>query len=78
MKTNFLTFLASLVTIFTFAQTPCASGFAGNFPCDDYEYRIKPKPREWDVLFDTSHEAMFIRQEGEGERCWIKVREVIE
>jgi len=46
------------------------------FPADDYEYRIKPKPREWEVLPDTDGCSLSIRQSGEGDRGWIKVREV--
>ena len=42
------------------------------------EYRIKPKPREWEVLVDELKYILTVRQDGEGERNWIKVREVIE
>ncbi len=40
-------------------------------------YRIKPKPREWEVLLDKNDWTMTIRQPGVGGRRWIKVREVI-
>ena len=46
------------------------------YQCD---YRIKPdKPREWEVLVDEAGWSLTIRQSGEGERNWIKVREVLE
>ncbi len=44
----------------------------------NYEYRIKPEPREWEVLLDHHNWTMTIRQPGEGDRNWIKVREIIE
>ena len=40
------------------------------------DYRVKPVPREWVVLVTPN--TLDIRQFGEGERGWIKVREVIE
>ena len=48
------------------------------FNWEDSDYRIKHKPREWDVLEDDDGFALIVRQEGEGERGWIKVREVLE
>jgi len=47
----------------------------------EYEYRIKTEPREWEVLLDDGFEPiemMTVRQPGEGERGWIRVREVLE
>ena len=44
---------------------------------DNGKYRIKPKPREWEVLLDDQGWTMTVRQPGEGDRHWIKVREVL-
>jgi len=35
------------------------------------------EPREWDVLLDEHEWTMCVRQDGEGERDWIRVREVL-
>jgi len=45
---------------------------------NEIEFRIKPSPREWDVLVDEHGWILTIRQDGEGERDWIKVREVLD
>lgn len=38
MKKILLSFLFSIVSVFVFhAQTPCESGFAGTFPCNNYD-----------------------------------------
>ena len=59
------------------------------FPCNDYEYRIKPKPREWFLAFgksgvevtptdDFSKLGGVIRVPNAGPDCEIiKVREVL-
>lgn len=45
------------------------------FPADDYEYRIKPKPREWEIV--PSRLALATRRHDEGDIECIRVREVI-
>ncbi len=37
MKKKILPLLAFFVTLFTFAQTPCEFGYAGNYPCDKFD-----------------------------------------
>ncbi len=37
MKTKILSLIALFATFFTFAQTPCESGFAAGYPCNGYD-----------------------------------------
>ena len=50
------------------------------FPADDFEYRIKPKPREYWV-YDSPGVKLIIERDGpRSQRSgdWIKVREIVE
>ncbi len=38
---------------------------------------LAPDQREWEVMLDEDGWSMSIRQPGEGDRGWIKVREVL-
>ena len=54
------------------------------FPAGDYEYRIKPSPREfWIARYPDNETSPFVVYDGAGpptalhNRIWIKVREVL-
>ena len=60
-----------------FCDMPSNEAVCMTFPAYDYEYRIKPKPREFWINVDTQK----IRDPIPGSYIglgWIKVREVIE
>lgn len=50
------------------------------FPCEDYEYRIKPSPREWWINPDTDPDDSAGRLHKQNDDCLefgcVKVREV--
>ena len=50
------------------------------FPADDYQYRVKPKAREWFIGDPDDNEFVKVYKGGSGESLhgYIKVREVLE
>jgi choice-of-anchor B domain-containing protein len=44
MKNKIFTLIATLATVFTYAQTPCEGGMAGGFPCNGYDMQAHFSP----------------------------------
>ena len=74
-------------TVHWWCDLPKNEDLTITFPADDYEYRIKPKPREWSFyldrygaivkILDENDLIMVLRGDKPDDSILVKVREVI-